>query len=635
VVYPPDGVVIPLNLAPLLFQWRNTLPGAWFHLRLEGSLGSLDLYTSNPNRVSPGSDAWRRLLQAHAGQSLTVTLESVASMGAERHVAVQRTMVLADADLTATVYYWALNVGRIVRIEANSLTPNVLPMNSAGGQECFACHALSNTGRRLAFTFYGGNQPGGVVDPANPEVNLIGPDTMKKWNFAAISPDDGLLLTNYSRQLTVRDGVSGEQKSGVSNPIASEVAHPAWSPTGGSIAYASSIADANGAAASSEIDFDRSDLTVREMNALTGVPGAVQRLIPGNGDALYYPNFSPQSLFVVYNRGTHSRSGRDDIGQVYPATLELVDLATDDAPVTLERANPDADSYLATFSPFVEGGYLWVAFFSRRDYGVVLEGHRRRQIWVAAIDQNPQPGVDPSHPAFWLPGQDVTTENMSSFFAPVPCVDVGELCETDQGCCDGSLCRPNVSGQFVCTPPDEACGLPGDACTLDEDCCAGAGTCFDSGTGVKACTPAEDQCRAEGEPCQFNDDCCVNAGACFGGSGTFICTPPDAQCVLNGAACTTDLDCCVGAGTCFFNPEGEGGQCLTSDQRCATPTETCSTRSDCCNVEDVECLTYTQTGTKACLTPAEQCRSDGEPCLDSAHCCGQQVCTFGECGAGG
>src|SRR5687767_13937475 len=35
--YPEHDVVIPLNLAAMLFQWRSPLSNAWFHLKLEGT----------------------------------------------------------------------------------------------------------------------------------------------------------------------------------------------------------------------------------------------------------------------------------------------------------------------------------------------------------------------------------------------------------------------------------------------------------------------------------------------------------------------------------------------------------------------------------------------------------------------
>ena len=101
-----------------------------------------------------------------------------------------------------------------------------------------------------------------------------------------------------------------------------------------------------------------------------------------------------------------------------------------------------SSGYAPTFNPKVEGGYQWIAFYSRRNYGHRVIG--RPQIWVAAVDANADPatGADPSHPGFWLPGQVESTENLSSYFAPKPCEETGGLCDTDAGCCGDGLCRP-------------------------------------------------------------------------------------------------------------------------------------------------------------------------------------------------
>ena len=64
------------------------------------------------------------------------------------------------------------------------------------------------------------------------------------------------------------------------------------------------------------------------------------------------------------------------------------------------------------------GGYFWVTT-SRRTYGNVLTGDKTtvKQLWVAAIDQSPTAGKDPSHPPFHLTGQVETNLAMRGFYA--------------------------------------------------------------------------------------------------------------------------------------------------------------------------------------------------------------------------
>jgi hypothetical protein len=64
-------------------------------------------------------------------------------------------------------------------------------------------------------------------------------------------------------------------------------------------------------------------------------------------------------------------------------------------------------NYYPTVSPIATGGYAWVFFDSIRSYG---NQGVRRALWGTAVSISPD-GVyasDPSHPAFYLPGQGTT-----------------------------------------------------------------------------------------------------------------------------------------------------------------------------------------------------------------------------------
>jgi len=143
-------------------------------------------------------------------------------------------------------------------------------------------------------------------------------------------------------------------------------------------------------------------------------------------------------------------------------------------PTELAHADsPDNRNWFPNFSPFKEGGYHWLAFLSERDYGWVNTGKNRRQLWVTAIDDAVSSGADPSHPAFWLPGQDSTTENDKAEWAPLPCVGEGKSCQGDIDCCSGLVCREAADGGgSVCVNAASACGYVGSTCFSSADCCA-------------------------------------------------------------------------------------------------------------------------------------------------------------------
>ncbi len=136
-------------------------------------------------------------------------------------------------------------------------------------------------------------------------------------------------------------------------------------------------------------------------------------------------------------------------------------------------------AYKPTVVPISVGGYSWVVFMSRRLYGNVLTGDPfaradntapcLAKLWVAAIDLNPTPGKDPSHPAFYLPGQNMMHANIHGFWATDPCHPNGAACTSGDECC-GGYCR-TVDGGSVCSDQPTGCAQEFEKCTSDSDCC--------------------------------------------------------------------------------------------------------------------------------------------------------------------
>ena len=100
---------------------------------------------------------------------------------------------------------------------------------------------------------------------------------------------------------------------------------------------------------------------------------------------------------------------------------------------------------------------------------------RTKQLWVTAIDADPKPGVDPSHAAFWLPGQDTNDQNMRGYWALDPCKGLGEGCEAGFECCEGACKSEDGKSPKVCVkPPPGTCKNVGDKCEATTDCCDAA-----------------------------------------------------------------------------------------------------------------------------------------------------------------
>ncbi len=145
-------------------------------------------------------------------------------------------------------------------------------------------------------------------------------------------------------------------------------------------------------------------------------------------------------------------------------------------------------NYGPTVNPIAVGGYVWVVFTSPRDYGneMVAPGTayptdptyaNRKQLWVAAVDANTGT-VDPSHPAFWLPGQDLTTINMFGYWALAPCKQTtsGGADGGAATCTAGFECCSGYCENGSCSTQKMGCSNTGDKCTTTADCCTTGGS---------------------------------------------------------------------------------------------------------------------------------------------------------------
>jgi hypothetical protein len=94
-----------------------------------------------------------------------------------------------------------------------------------------------------------------------------------------------------------------------------------------------------------------------------------------------------------------------------------------------------------------------------------------KKLWVAAIDLTQAPGVDSSHPAFYLTGQELLAGNSRGFWVLDPCEANRASCQAGDECGNGS-CEPGDGG-LVCasTPPMNSCSAVGDKCSSAADCC--------------------------------------------------------------------------------------------------------------------------------------------------------------------
>jgi hypothetical protein len=324
--------------------------------------------------------------------------------------------------------------------------------------------------------------------------------------LTAIVPDGSLAVMNTNdKRMQLVDGTGAAVASALD--ALTNVCDPTFSPDGKLFALGANCLGGTNFV----LEFSKSDLVLYDF-LQTGAAFSNPRTLltaGSTGMAMAFPSFSPDSKWLFFQGGDYSRAkygtnqhGSDD--------LYVVSTTPGPAPVALDEANGagvlPADSlhlnYAPTVNPIVSGGYIWVVFTSPRDFGNRMVSPQQpapmdatyanhKQLWVAAVDANIG-ATDPSHPAFWLPGQDPASANMFGYWTLAPCKetlnDAGpSTCATGFECCSG-FCRDTGKG-FVCTDNPGGCSQVGEKCGVDSDCCGAshgvgcvAGICQGTGT---------------------------------------------------------------------------------------------------------------------------------------------------------
>jgi hypothetical protein len=133
------------------------------------------------------------------------------------------------------------------------------------------------------------------------------------------------------------------------------------------------------------------------------------------------------------------------------------------------------NNYSPTVLPVALGGYFWVFFDSRRNFGNL---GLQRQLWGAAIDIHPDGSytTDPSHPPFYLPGQGFGANNHRAFAALSPCKKDGAVCTSGIDCCAGACSAANMCAP----PPPNSCAKRDERCVKPADCCDQSDYCINN-----------------------------------------------------------------------------------------------------------------------------------------------------------
>jgi hypothetical protein len=423
----------------------------------------------------------------------------------------------------------------ILGIRSGDTGPHVVVgKNSADDSGCRVCHVVSTRGKALIAQAE--NTPSylydlGAADVQGSAVHLPSDGT---FAWAAMLSDASAAFTNTLAPSSTNPAISTTSSAMFSygTPVGAMVqsmsysglpagvaaGYPSFSPDDKYLAYV----DATGSLADIH---DRPLMLASYDNAakLYGTPKTLYT--PPAGKRIGYPAFLPDASGLLFEHEV--RKGVSDTVMVTrnSARSELWWLKNDTTPMpvqlkTLNGVGGAGMSYLptggaqhglnnvgtevgfddATLSyeptvlPIVSGGYAWVVFTSRRLYGnqCVTDPWASnptlynlqdpavaptKKLWVAAIDLGAPAGMDPSHPAFYLPAQELTAGNSRGFWVLDPCRADGASCESGDQCCNG-YCEPDPSNpaSLICTSTVVCAGLQ-EKCKTAADCCDNTNAC--------------------------------------------------------------------------------------------------------------------------------------------------------------
>jgi hypothetical protein len=419
----------------------------------------------------------------------------------------------------------------VIGIRAGASDPFVVagttdPDGGTHGAGCRACHSVAALGSRLIVQ-HGPPSSYPVTssyDLLNGYAEMVLTSYPSTFAWAALSPDGTMAVTNavsmaandstthvYSFlpdggpiAMTGLDGVQAGTPT--FSPDGKHVAFTLHSGTVGSIHSQDTqvvVMDVDG----TTFDNPRSVFTIPAGDAGTGAT------------CVGFPAFTPASdaLLIQYQLapcgsarfnpylgtgGVRSEIWYTDLAGAHQVPLATLNGKNADGTLYVPTGpNNHADdstlNYEPTVNPVPSGGYAWVVFTSRRLYGNIATidpywsdprisssydyntQPTTKKLWVAAIDLNAPPGTDPSHPAFYLPAQELLAGNSRGYWVLDPCQSNGASCTSGDMCC-GGFCQPvGDGGALVCANQSTTthCSMVQERCASALDCCETSNAC--------------------------------------------------------------------------------------------------------------------------------------------------------------
>jgi hypothetical protein len=483
-LYPYDKTVFALGLASPLVMWTAPNDGDVYRLRYEQKGYVFDTYrtVTKPAQLRADQLVWDYLTTSNQGDPVKVTLSRYDTAAKQAYTSATESWTIAPESLRGAIYYWTTSgTGHLAKIQPGT---GAQPQTVNGGK-CMGCHAVSADGSTLVAGWEGQPVNDGTGDNRPWASFDLPSESLRKLStyFAgtlAVNPN-GKYTVFGSQKLKLGDTTTGAVVPGSGldtlplDPGMVGFMNPAFSPDGKKLAMIEGAGSWYHNLKGGQlvlVDFD--EATTKFSNKQ---PLAHTSKFKTGQNVLQYPSFSPDSKWIAFD-ATNDVDART-VGEIWlqhvsGTPLMRLDALTDSSP----DATDDNHSLEPTFNPIERGGYFWVVFTSSRAWGNRMLGPPsldKERLWVAAIDKTIGT-VDPSHPAFYVEGQEENTKNRRGFWTLAPCIATGTptVCGAGFECCSG-FCSNGACYE----PKNNPCGGIGQTCQTDLDCCnAGYAQCL-------------------------------------------------------------------------------------------------------------------------------------------------------------
>ena len=463
-VEPESDVVYPQNWLRPRFTWKAANGENLFELRLHvaNQMSDLVVYTTNLTWTMPKA-TWDALRTHSPTEAMTLTVRGGALAGGALQgeaLGSSTPMGVAPVQASGAIVYWTTDDATTGTATLKGFSPGdetvepvLTPAQYAAGQSnsshCVGCHTSAPGGEFVAFTSTTSAEQewtdglalidptAGTIGTAAPYVTSAGTQALGRWNVGAVAFSPSHWTTGDRHAIVSFDNdnsgsnvvlswvdVEAASAASATGTLArtgdSQLAGaPAWSHDGNTIVYVSTNRVCTGRLGNCTPQYTAPTDTGSRA-ALYTIPyaagaGGAATPLPGASDPSlqeYYPSFSPDDKWVVFNRIPNDDNMYDQPASevfVVPASGGTVTrLAANDPPACAGVTSPGITNSWGKWGPTagVANGntYYWVVFSSKR------AGSNSAQLYITSLVRAAD-GTLTTHGALYLWNQPATESN--------------------------------------------------------------------------------------------------------------------------------------------------------------------------------------------------------------------------------